>query len=481
MSLHNSDVPVVPALSSEDRHEPPGMKMPETMTDAHVGEAFGDTIRGRYVYCAALGGWLRNDGRRWKRDTTERIFEEARRFVITLGVEVLESDADTKTVAAAAGYRQRNKIDAVVTIARRLPGIVAEETEFDRHPHLLVARNGVVDLRTGELGPHDPTLRITQCTMTDYRPDARHPDVDSVLEVFTPGVAGWMQRLFGYAATGEVSEDVMPVGDGTGSNGKTTVLAAARSALGDYAHPVPPRLLMKSAHDEHPALFADLRGKRLAIIEETAEGGALRVETMKALTGGSSIKARFMRQDWFEFTPTHTLFIATNHRPAVNSTEHATWRRLRLIPFPYRYEHPDRARPGDRLVDLGLRARLQRGEAQREAMLAWIVAGAVEWYRDGLGECDDVRMATDAWRRSEDVILRYCHDRIVFGPAEKIGVQSVYEDFKAWCDGEGRPVSSLKEFRKKLEEHDIYAEHGCRWQKTMTGATWFGMITRSGL
>jgi putative DNA primase/helicase len=451
------------------------LEIPNYFSDAEVGEAFGALLLGRYLHCRALGGWLRWDGRRWRRDESESVFEEARRYVLDLGVKLFETGADSKTIAAAARYRDRAKLDAIVTIARRLDGIAAAASDFDQHPDLLNARNGVIDLRTGELQPHDPTLRITQCTNVDYRPDATHADVTAVLQAVSDDVRPYLQKLCGYAATGHVTEDVMPVDDGNGSNGKTTLLTAKRAALGDYASVADARLLMKSAHEEHPTLFADLRGRRLVTIEETAEGGSLRVEAMKFLTGGSPIKARFIRGDYFEFTPTHLLIIGTNHRPAVNSTEHATWRRLRLIPFPYRYAKPDEMRPGDRPVDLKLRDRLQHGRQQREAMLAWIVAGAAAWNRDGLGECREVTVATDAWRRSEDVILRYCHDRLEFDPHASESVQTVYDRFRDWCDSEGRTPTSLKEFRKRFEEHDIFAANHVAWRKTMHGARWFGV------
>jgi len=455
-----------------------GVPIPTCFSDSEVGEAFGQTLRGRYLYCSPLGGWMRWDGRRWRRDQTEGVFEEARLYVLALGHALLESNGDRASIAHAVRYRDRGKLDAIVTIARRLDGIAATSDEFDRHPDRLVARNGVVDLRTGQLGEHDPALRITKCTNVDYVPDALHPDVDAVLATMTDGVRGWMQRLAGYAATDHVNEDVMPVLDGSGSNGKTSLLGAFRAALGDYACVADARLLMKSAHDEHPTLFADLHGRRLVSVEETAEGGSMRVESMKFLTGGSTIKARFIRADYFEFEPKHTLVVATNHRPAVNSTEHATWRRLRLIPFPYRYEHPDRMRPGDRLIDPKLRDRLRYGRAQRQAMLAWIVAGAVAWHRDGLGDCPEVHDATEAWRRSEDVILRYCHDRIEFDVNGSIGSQALYDDFRRWCEDEGRPPKSNKALTMQLREHDIFTENGIEWGRTMIGARWFGLAFR---
>lgn len=346
---------------------------------------------------------------------------------------------------------------------------------FDRHHHLLNAGNGVIDLRTGQLQPHDPGLFITKITDLNYRPDARHPDVDTVLQVVTDPVRGWLQAMFGYAATGYVSEDILPVLDGTGSNGKSALLGAVAAALDEYACPAPPKLLMKGSHDEHPTLIADLHGRRLVTIEETAEGGSLAVERMKALTGGSTLKARFMRRDYFEFEATHQLVIATNHRPAVNSTDHATWRRLRLIPFPYRYTTPDEARPGDRTIDRGLRERLRTGRAQKEAMLAWIVAGAVQWSNDGLPICPEITNATDEWRKAEDVIYRFVTERCETSPGCSVRSSELHRSYKEWCESEGRPAGSNKEFSKRLSDHDLTTQHSIELRSTNAANVWFGI------
>jgi putative DNA primase/helicase len=454
--------------------------VPSEITDAHVGEAFGASIAGRYLYCRALGGWLVWDGQRWKRDTTEAAYEEARRYVVDLAAHMLRTGADSATVKRVAAYRSRSRSDAVVTIARRLPDIAAEADEFDRHRDLLVCANGVVDLRTGALSGHDPALRMTKTTGVPFEPTAWHADVEAVVSVADPEVCAWLQTLFGYSATGHVSEDVLPVFDGRGSNGKTTLLEAVSGALGEYASAAPQRLLMKSGANEHPTLLADLFGRRLVTIEETAEGGSLNVDQMKALTGGSSIKARFIARDYFEFQPTHQLVVATNHRPAVNSVEHATWRRLRLVPFPHRYARPERMRPGDRPVDLKLRHRLSQ-PAQRTAMLAWIVAGAVRWYADGLNEPADVAAITEDWRNSEDVVHRFAEDRLSFEPDARVGLSEMFAAYAAWCENEGRPAGSLKEFTKRVEDHDLATEHHVRKVKTKHGRRFEGVrLTAAG-
>lgn len=451
----------------------PTLPIPASIDDANMAEVFAASITGRYLYCAQLGGWFAWDGRRWQRDHNEAAHETCRRWVLTLGQQMWRSDIDNETVRKVTAYRSKAKIEAVVTLARRIDGIVAAPDEFDRHPDVLCVRNGVIDLRTGALNAHDPALRLTRLADIDYRPGAHHSDVQAVLDVVDADVRDWLQTMFGYSATGHVSEDVMPVFDGTGSNGKTTLLAAVSAALGEHAKAAPDKLLMQSGHDEHPTLIADLFGRRLVYIEETAEGGSLKVERMKALTGGGELSARYMRRDYFTFEPTHQLVIATNHRPAVNSTEHATWRRLRLVPFPHRYTSEADARPGDRVIDRALRYRLSTGQGQREAMLAWIVAGAARWYAHGLGDCPTITAATTSWRLSEDVILRFIEDRCELGPGLSVRSSELHREYSAWCEYEGRPPSSNKELTKRIEAHDLSSNLELR--KTRNGAVWFGI------
>lgn len=430
-------------------------ELPASFTDAHVAEALAEHLRGQYLYVAAWGRWLKWDGRRWAHDNTEAVYEDARRWVIDLAQVMVRVGASADDIKRAATYRNRNKIDAALTLARRIDGIAAAPEDFDRDPDVLNVGNGVVDLRTGELHPHDPAQRITKLAPADLVPNAYHPDVATLLEVVERATLPWLQRLMGYAATGHTSEDVAPVLADDGSNGKTTFLEAHSATLGDYAAPVSPQLAMRAAHEPHPTIKADLLGRRLVWISETEEGGALRIEQVKALTGGDQISARYMYGNLFTFEPSHLLVIATNHRPTVNSTERAIWRRLRLVPFPFTYKPEAEAGPGDRVQDRGLRHRLNTGRAQREALLAWIVRGAGDWYREGLGTCAPVEEATRAWRQREDVLARFIGECLELDPDASTRGRELYATYRDWCAQEGRQAKNNKNFAADFLAHEV--------------------------
>lgn len=130
--------------------------LPTSWSDAHVGETFGETLIGRWLYCRALGGWLRLADGRWLADPGEAVHEEFRQWIIRIGAQVWQTGGGSEEMKKVARYRERSKMDAAVTIARRLGPIAARVDEFDQHPYLLNCRNGVVDLRDGSISPHDP-------------------------------------------------------------------------------------------------------------------------------------------------------------------------------------------------------------------------------------------------------------------------------------------------------------------------------------
>lgn len=441
-------------------------------TDSGVAERLAADLEGRYLYVAKWRTWMRWDGRRWAVDDGESVYEFARRWVAAQRVALIDA-GDTDNDKRALPYSNRTRLDNAVRMAQRMAAVQAAPDQFDTRRDLLNVRNGVVDLRDGTLGDHDPALMISKLADVDYVAQAAHPDFDQMLDALPPEVRDYAQRWAGYCTTGETSEDVVMILDGAGANGKSTFLVAMQSALGEYAGPIDVRCVMKSEHEDHRTIYASLHGRRLATISELPEGGRLNVEKVKAISGGDTMVARRVYQDDFTWSPTHKLAFATNHRPVVGAADAGIWRRLKLLGFPYRYVEPDSARPGDRIRDNRLRARLEQPE-QRTAMLAWLVAGAVEWYAHGLGTCSAVESATDEWQRSQDTLARFISERLHLDPTLAISGSQLYAEYTSWCEREGHYKKSNTKFADDFYGHRLIAG-GVMRRRTAAGVEYVGV------
>ncbi len=242
------------------------------LDDSRLAEHTGSALQDRYCWSGGLG-WLTFNGKVWK-PATEATVTEAVRLVFGDVIRAEADTADADRIKRLAALRTVGKIRAVVGLLRGILEVPPDE--FDRHPDLLNVNNGVVDLTTGRLLPHDAALRLTKVSPVNFKPDARSADWDQALRALPREVADWLQVRFGQAATGHMtSDDVMPVLQGNGSNGKSTVVEAIRAALGDHAVIVPERVLLANPSD-HPTELTTLHGARLALIEETPRGDACR-------------------------------------------------------------------------------------------------------------------------------------------------------------------------------------------------------------
>jgi putative DNA primase/helicase len=352
--------------------------------DAYIGEHLADRhLAGKYL-CSGAFGWMQFDGRRWKGVDDAIVFDVIRRALIEMHQTEAKNGAGPDRLKKISGLLSANRIRAIQVVAKGHLGARGED--FDAHPDLLNVRNGVVDLRTGKLRPHDPDLMLTKVTLVDYVPSATHHDWDHALAALPADAADWMKVRLGQGLTGHaVPDDRAVVLRGSGENGKTTVVDAVRETLGpDYAVTLSDRVLLPRVGD-HPTELMDLRGARLALVEEFPELGHLNVKRLKDLHGTGEMKARHCGKDTVHWRPTHTMFITTNYQPRVDESDHGTWRRLALVEFPYRYRYRKRherlERANDRVGDPGLRERLRNGgNGRHEAVLAWLVAGTVRWY-----------------------------------------------------------------------------------------------------
>jgi putative DNA primase/helicase len=202
---------------------------------------------------------------------------------------------------------------------------------------------------------------------------------------------------------------------------------------------------------------AQLRGARLAVAVEAEEDRRLAESLVKQMTGGDTMSARFMKAEWFQFTPEFKIFLATNHRPVIRGTDHAMWRRVRLIPFAVTI-------PRDQ-QDQQLEAKLL---TEAPGILTWLVEGCRAWQRDGLQPPEAVQAATKSYRDEMDVLGRFIADCCVIEPAAEATARDLYEAYTAWASKNGEKALSQVGFGRRLgeregiEKHDIRAARGWR-------------------
>ncbi len=322
--------------------------------DEHVARAVLDELRPRLVHVKGLGWHKYHRTGLWrsadKAEAAGLIHEAMIRWALT-AMPHAEDKATVRALGTIWDAPKRNKVMEVLE-----PLLKIDAGQLDNHPDLLAVGNGVVDLRTGQLGPHDPALFLTRGTATPYVPGAQHPDWAEALTVLPPDAADWFRVRVGQAITGHTPDDARIVFmQADGENGKTSLIDALANALGDHMTTVPREVLLTDNGDRHPAELMTLRGARLAYVEEMPQSRNLDVRKLKALTGTNVMRGRLMRQDWVEWRASHSLFVTTNYTPGVVETDHGTWRRLCMLPFPYTFVDDPR-HPGERRKDPALGA-----------------------------------------------------------------------------------------------------------------------------
>ncbi len=248
-----------------------------------------------------------------------------------------------------------------------------------------------------------------------------------------------MQRLVGYALNGKTNEKALPICHGPGDGGKSTLLNTINAMVGDYGLQASNDLL--TGRSSHPTEVADLYGRRYVTNIETEEGRRLKESLVKQLTGGDRISARRMREDPWNFWPTHTLFMATNHRPEIRGTDNAIWNRVKIVPFT----SPVPKHKQDRELADKLRNELP-------GILAWAVRGHMEWLQNGLQEPDEVKAATDSYRMDMDVLARFIDEECDTGAGCKVKTSLLYGRYKIWCEESGEQVMRSQDFSQSLQE-----------------------------
>lgn len=451
---HDAEMPPAPPDDLSGAGPETESKPPKSLPRTDLGNAerlvkrHGHEIR----YSHQWGAWLVWEGRRWAKDETGEMSRRAKETVRHIYVEASETDDNDERAMLASWAKNSEsvtRIDAMLKAARSEPGMPMLTSDMDVDPFLLNVLNGTVDLRTGQLRPHDPQDNITKLAPVEYDPSAECPIFLAFLEDVQPSltVREFLQRIAGYGATGDTTEQCLFFLHGGGANGKSTWLMVMQDLLGDYAREAAPELLTIRGGDRHPTELADLFGARFVTSSEVDEGKRLAEALVKKMTGGESMKARPLYRDFFEWNPTHKLFLAANHRPVIRGNDHGIWRRIHLIPFEVTIP-PDRRDPK-------LGAKLAK---ERPGILRWLIEGCLAWQRDGLRVPDAVHAATERYRVDQDVLAGFLGDHCVIDGQATVQTTPLFKAYVTWAEESGEKPMTMQAFGRRLTERGFVGD-----------------------
>lgn len=427
----------------------------------------------RIRYVTTWRKWIAWDGQRWTIDGADAIVARcAKETVHSLDEEVLSAPSDDYRAALrkwATKSQTRQAREAMVSLARHEEPLGVGHRDLDRDPWLFNVANGTVDLRTGQLRPHDPADLITKLAPVAFDPAATCPLWDKFLgEVFDGNLdlISYVQRAVGYSLTAQVREHCMFFLVGKSRAGKGVLIRTIQRVSGDYAAPGAPDILLAKHNESHPTEQADLCGLRMVTLSEIDENRSWAQSTVKRLTGGDEIKARKCGEDFWWFQPTHKFWISANDKPRVSETGDAFWSRLRTIPFEVSFLGREDRTLEDRLA------------TELPGILRWAIDGCLAWQHNGLREPVLVTQSTETYRQEQDLIGQFVTERCVLGPEARVTrvvLRSAYERF---CAENGDKPKVPKAFAEYLRSrHGVTSGNIRDDDKTRDG--WKGIALKS--
>lgn len=391
----------------------------------------GDDLR----YDVDSGRWLHWDGTHWHRDDTGQIERLARDAIRSL-YDQLRDEADPDRAKALFGHIKKSeskpRLDAMIALARYCPDVPVKAKDLDANHWLLNTLSGTLDLRTGELRPHDQADLMTKMAPVHYNPDAPCPRWNRFLEEVFQGsqdLARFAQRVVGYCLTGDTREESVFILYGRAQCGKSKFVGAIRHILSDYVTNTPITTFVER-NDTNTADLASLVGARMVTASEAdGERHTFNEPLLKSVSGRDPITCRFLYRDFFTYVPTYKVIFSTNDIPVIRSQSFAMKRRIKLLPFRQRFYDPEENR--EPVKDDQLEDKLAR---EAEGILAWAVRGCLEWQEIGLDVPAQVRDEINSMFETQDPLMEFIEDCCELHPACMVHPITLWTAYREWCE-----------------------------------------------
>ncbi|MDC7301879.1 phage/plasmid primase, P4 family [Agathobacter ruminis] len=361
-----------------------------------------------------------------------------------------EAFGELQTARAYYGFvmKYRNYKHIADTQNTAKPMVATDINLFDAQEDYLNTPGGTYDLAKGLNGmmPHKATDLLTKITNCAPGDEGRQLWEDA-LQLFFCGdqdLIDYVQMTVGMAAVGKVYVEALIIAYGEGRNGKSTFWNTISRVLGTYSGAMSADSLTANCRRNVKPEIAELKGKRLIIAAELEEGTRLSTSILKQLCSTDQIRGEKKFKDPFDFTPSHTAVLYTNHLPKVSASDDGTWRRLIVIPFHAKIEgSSDIKNYADYLFNNA-----------GPAVMSWIIEGAKKVIEREF-KIEPPKVVANAiaeYRGMNDWLSHFLEDCCVTGDGLEQKSGDLYQEYRAYCLRTGEYARNNADFIAEIEK-----------------------------
>ena len=378
--------------------------------------------------------------------------------VVRKGGRSLEKIIEVGQQKAYAGYlsaeayrtfvMKRRDIRYILSALQALkPMILLPIQSLDADEFLLNTPSATYDLRQGMKGGREHRAEdfMTKCTAVDPGNDGRDIWEKALGAFFThdQDLIQYAQEISGLMAIGKVYVEALVIAYGDGRNGKSTYWNSIARVLGTYCGGISADALTANCKRNIRPEMAELKGKRMVIAAEMEEGVRLSTSVLKQICSTDEVGGEKKYKAPFQFVPSHTIVLYTNHLPRVGASDEGTWRRLIVIPFTAQFTGKSEVKNyTDYLV-----------EKAGPAILQWIIEGAQRViekdYHLDPPQC--VREAIEKYRGQNDWLHHFLDDCCELAPGFQEKSGELYGAYRAYCQQMNEYTRSTSDFYAALE------------------------------
>lgn len=448
--------------------------------DVGNSDMFVDTYHEVLTYVKEWESWAYWNGKYWEKNANLRAQELAKDLSDTFRAKTAEyrstsvehdSDILKSMTKHSQKMRESKAISAMVRLATSRAVVGADV--FDSDAMLFNTQDGVYDMKNKKLMPAESSYFCTNIAGAGYKEGAECPKWKEFITKVLPNEgAEYLQICVGMAAVGKVYEEAMIFMIGNGSNGKSTIANILSAVFGTYAITLQPDVITATREGKTPPDFAEVRGKRIVFLSETEEGDRLSTKALKRLSSNETVAARRLYSMPETFLPTHTVFYSTNHKPRIGSGDYGTWRRIKNLPFEYKFSDAEKKTNFAEQVLA----------EESEGILNWVFEGAAKFIENGckLTTPQFVLEATEEYKENEDIVGQFIAEKCVMGDYTKdtktwkVGSQELYVAYKEYCKDSGAYTKSISDFNNSMSSVDGVVKINASGKKFWTGLRFKG-------